>query len=433
MRRSRAPAQGSRFRKRLADFLIRIPVSRALRHADFRLLFFGAMLSFTGSQIQNVAQGYYVFELTGDKAKLAMVTFFFTIPVLFLAPFSGAIADHVDRRKAMIASLVASAAGAAILAVGYHWKWLTYEMILAISFMNGIVQTVEAPARQSVVRTVVGDEDLPYAVPAQAMTFNLSRIFGQALGGVIASIWGVEACFFINAISFAALIWAVVRIRADLRPKKGELGPISDLLLDGIRYTFRHIGLRTLFLMETATAIFGMFYISLMPAIANQKIGDKPIHLGFAQSAIGIGALTGLSVISWLSGKTPRPLLTRIAMTNVSIGLMLLSLVNHSWIVYPILGLVGMSTIMQFNTTNILFQLMSPENLRGRVISMHLWAISGLATLGIPIFGQIAQRVSLDRALLVGGAILAAFSVWAWGAHGRVQDPMSAIEEGGAA
>ena len=391
------------------------------------------MLSFTGSQIQNVSQGYYVFELTGDKAKLAMVTFFFTIPVLFLAPFSGAIADHVDRRKAMIASLVASAAGAAILAVGYHWKWLTYEMILAISFMNGIVQTVEAPARQSVVRTVVGDEDLPYAVPAQAMTFNLSRIFGQALGGVIASIWGVEACFFINAISFAALIWAVVRIRADLRPKKGELGPISDLLLDGIRYTFRHIGLRTLFLMETATAIFGMFYISLMPAIANQKIGDKPIHLGFAQSAIGIGALTGLSVISWLSGKTPRPLLTRIAMTNVSIGLMLLSLVNHSWIVYPILGLVGMSTIMQFNTTNILFQLMSPENLRGRVISMHLWAISGLATLGIPIFGQIAQRVSLDRALLVGGAILAAFSVWAWGAHGRVQDPMSAIEEGGAA
>lgn len=433
MRRSRAPDFGSSFKSQMTALFFRIPVSRALRHRDFRLLFFGAMLSFTGSQIQNVAQGFYVYELTGDKAKLAMVMFFFTIPVLFLAPFSGAIADHVDRRKAMIISMIVSALGAAILAVGYHWKWLSYEMILGISFVNGIVQTVEAPARQSVVRTVVGDEDLPYAVPAQAMTFNLSRIFGQALGGVIASFWGIQACFLINALSFSALIAGVVMIKADLRPKRGELGSISDLLLDGIRFTFRHVGLRTLFLMESATAIFGMFYLSLMPAIANQKIGSEPMHLGFANSAIGTGALLGLTLIAWLSSKPRRPLLTRIAMGNVAIGLVLLSFVQRSWLVYPILGLIGLSSIMQFNTTNILFQLMSPENLRGRVISMHLWAISGLATIGIPIFGQVAQYVSLDRALLTGGLILAACAIGAWIARESVKDPSALIEDSGAA
>lgn len=437
--RETAPPSPSPRLSTVSSLWNRLPVSKALRHRDFRLLWVGALFSFIGSQVQNVAQGYYVYQITGhDAAKLAMVMFFFNIPVMFLAPFSGLVADLMNRKTAMILSLVVSTIAAVILALGTHFQWLTYEHILAIALINGTVQTIEAPARQSVVRIVVGEEDLPFAIPAQAMTFNLARIIGPPIGMTIAAFWGVQACFLINAISFFALIGAVIMIRSDLRPIKGETSRISDLLLDGIRHTFRDLGLRTLFLMEAATSILGMFYLSLMPAIVNTKLGPGKIELGYAQGSVGIGALCGLLLLGALSAKAIRPLITRIAMMNVAIGLTVLSFLHYTWMIYPVLALIGMSQIMQFNTTNTLFQMMAPNHLRGRVIAMHLWAISGLAPIGIYVFGQLAEHSSpdktksLDLALITGGVLLLVATIWAWVARQNVTDPARLRETGAA-
>lgn len=370
-----------------------------------------------------MAEGYYVWDLTHDEAKLAMVNFYASLPVMLFGPFAGLVADYMDRKLAMGGALFIAAIGASILAFGSVGGWLQYWHFLAIAAVNGMVQTIEAPSRQAVVRTVVGDEDLPYAIPAQAMTFNISRIVGPAIGAIVAVAWGVQGCFFFNAVSYFALIGAVFMIRADLRPKRKEHGTITDLLLDGIRYTFREKGLRTLFLMESATSVFGMFYLSLLPAIASAKVGPDLPALGYCSTSVGIGAFSGLILLSMLSSKPYRPLLTRIAMISMALALVLMAFVPKGPLIFGVLILAGMSSIMQFNTTNTLFQMLSPENLRGRVISMHMWAISGLAPLGIYVFGHIAQAYGLDRAMMIGGGLLAAAAAVAWTARRNVVDP----------
>lgn len=404
----------------IKETLRKVPVLRALRHRDFFLLWIGAILSFTGSQVQSVAQGYYVFEVTGSEAKLAMVMFSFTVPVFFLAPFAGILPDFFNRKFLLVASMVTNAVGAAFMGVMYLMGNLEYEHILAVSALTGIVQTVEAPTRQSVVRAIVGDEDLPAAIPAQAMTFNLARVAGPALGGFLAAVYGPGHCFLINAVSFFFLVLAVVLIRTDLSPVVGQAGRTADLLVDGIRYTFRNLSLRTLFFMEAATSIFCIFYMSQMPAIAKTKLGLDERGLGLAMSFVGFGALTGLLLVSNISGRPIKPLLTRIAMTSCSVGILLLSFVHTPLLAYPVFFLLGSSTIVQFNSTNTLFQLLSPENLRGRVISMHLWAIAGLSPFGIYLFGQIAERVGLDEALMAGGSLQFVAAMVAWGVRKNV-------------
>lgn len=377
-----------------------------------------------GGQIQGVAQGYWVYDVTGSKGQLAMVMFCFTLPSMILAPVTGIIADRYNRKTVLYCCLAVLMLSAGAMALLYALEQLQYWHVLASATINGVVQTIEAPARQSVVRTVVGDEDLPAAIPAQAMTFNLSRILGPAIGGLMLYYYGVFPCFLINALSFSFLIVSVFMIKSDLRPSRLESGQLRDLVLEGLRFTFRSYPLRTLFLMEAATSVFGVFYVSLLPAYVKSQLGLGERELGWAQASIGIGAMCGLLFLSAMADKPIKATLARLAMTIVGIGVALLGSTSDPRFAYPLLGLVGIFVIMQFNTTNTLFQMMSPEALRGRVIAMHLWAISGVAPLGIFAFGWLAELTSLGTAFKAGGILLLAFSLWAWSQAGRLSDDL---------
>lgn len=399
------------------------PLLRALRHRDFRILWIGSLLSFMGGQMQGVAQGYWVHEQTNSEGLLAMVTVCWSIPVMLFAPMAGIVADRVDRKKVLLLCQVVLAIVATVTATLLFFNQLQYWHILVAALLSGSVSTIEGPARQSVVRVCVGDEDLPAAVPAQAMTFNLSRILGPALGGIILEVAGPFWCFAINAISFAFLIVSILMIHADLRPQKQEMGDWRDLLLEGFRYTFRNPPLKVLFFMEAATSLFGVFYIALMPAIARDQLGLDKRGLGLAHSAIGVGAIGALLTLSALSDKPVKALVTRLAMTGVAVGVILLSFTTNALFAFPLLGFIGFCAISQFNSTNVLFQMLSPEALRGRLIAMHFWAISGVSPFGVFAFGWLAEATSNSVSLLTGGSILAVLSIWGWANRGKVQEP----------
>lgn len=403
----------------------KVSIFRALRHRDFFLLWIGGLFSFTGSQVQNVAQGYWVYEQTGSEAKLAMVMFAFTLPIMLLAPFSGVIADTFNRRSILATTMIVNALGAFSLGVAFFMGALTYEHILVVSAIQGIMQTAEGPTRQSVVRTIVGDEDLPAAVPAMSMTFNIARIVGPAIGGLIAASFDVGICFVVNAVSFSALIAAVFAIRTNLEPMQRRSGSTFGLVKEGWLYVLRHSHLKVLFLMESATSIFALFYMSLMPAIAKSMLDLDERGLGLAMSFIGGGALLGLLVLAGISHRPFKPLITRLAMTSAGVGLVCLGFMDESlrWLAFPLFSLMGASTIMQFNTTNTLFQLMSPDKLRGRVIALHLWALAGLSPIGIFFFGWLAESASLNFALWTGGALMLLSSIAAWIYGRQVKDP----------
>jgi MFS family permease len=390
-------------------------IRRVAQHHDFRLLWVGAFLSFTGSWVQNVAQGYFVYELTNDEAKLALVNFCWSMPVAILGLISGTLADTFHKQKVLVYTHVVYSMLSLFLAVGTFGGWVQYWMIPTVALVLGTIASVEMPTRQSIVSRVVPAEDLATAVPLNAMTFNVARILGPAIGGILLARFGVPICYLVNAFSFMAVVWAALRMKTDLRPTAREPQPIKDLLFEGMLYTMRDKRLKTLFLLETTTAAVGVAYLPQLPALVEQILrpaqfapsGMDPEAfakqwLGHAYTAVGIGALAGLLLVTQLADSQRKGLIIRFAMWALAIGLPLLSIVQVPWMALPILALLGMATIAQFNTTNALFQLLSPERLRGRVLAMHIWALNGLSPFGVLAFGALANATRHDRRLGIG-------------------------------
>ena len=401
---------------------------RAFRHRDFRVLWIGAFLSFLGSWVQNAAQGWIVYELTHDVAKTAFVSFCSMIPVSIFGPFAGGFVDRYNKRTVLIVTQAVFAVTALSLAVLIQLRMMQYWHILLAALVNGIVSTIEMPARQSVISRVVPAEDLPSAIPLNALTFNLSRLVGPALGALLLSAFGAQWCYGANGISYLALIISALTIRADLTSSLTEKSPIKDLLFEGMLYTFRDPRLRTLFIMESIVSCFGLFYLSLMAPIAKTMLGLGERGYGMVMSSVGIGALVGLLTLTAIASKPYKAQIVGISMAVMGISLALLGYARDLWTAVPLVALVGGAAIMQFNTTNMLFQTLSPERLRGRVIAMHVWALSELAPPGVIFFGWLASATSIPLSLHVGGLCVVIGAVWGYfnrhrliGVDGEVQ------------
>lgn len=383
---------------------------------DFRLLWIGAFLSFTGSWIQNVAQGYFVYQLTHDESKLAMVNFAWSMPVTLFGLFAGTLADTLHKRRVLVVTHIIYTVLTLLLAVMTFRGTIQYWMIPAVSLVMGLTATIEMPARQSIVSRVVPAEDLAVAVPINAMTFNVARIFGPALGGVMLARMGVPACYLVNAISFVAVIWSAMAMRGNLGPSTSEPQPIRDLLMEGLLYTFRDHRLRALFILETVTAAVGIAYLPQLPAVVEQIL-QPALHtpagldpdvfakqwLGYAYTAVGVGSLAGLLIITRLANSAYKGRIVQGSMWIIALSLPALAVAHSPFLVFPLLALLGMAAIAQFNTTNALFQLLSPERLRGRVLAMHIWALNGLAPFGVLAFGAFANATKVSHTLSLGG------------------------------
>jgi len=379
---------------------------RVLSYSDFRLLWIGAFLSFTGSWVQNVAQGFFVYQMTADESKLGFVSFCSSVPVFIFGFVAGSLADAFNKRTVLIIAQAIFAAGALYLAVATHWLFVEYWQIVLVSFLLGLVACVEMPTRQSIVSRVVPPEVLGAAVPVNAMTFNVARIFGPALGGVLLAHFGVAMCYLLNGISFLALIWAVVAIKADLSSRYRERQPIRDLITEGFLYTMRDKRLRTLFLLETVTAAFGLAYLPMLPAFVHQVMGiineeQAKKMLGSAFTAVGVGAFSGLLLVTQYAESHHKAGIIRYSMWIIGIGLPILSYARSPLLAYPVLALLGAAAVAQLNTTNALFQLMSPERLRGRVLAMHIWALNGFSPFGVLFFGWLANKTRTDHHLVL--------------------------------
>ncbi|RYG23342.1 MFS transporter [bacterium] len=394
----------------------KLPLLRILQYRDFRILWIGAFVSFTGGQISNLAQGYFVFQLTGDEAKLALVPFVWSMPVFLFGLVAGSFADRFDKRRVLILSQLLFGVNSLYMAAATYWHFIQYWQIIAIALINGLIACVEMPTRQSVVSRVVPIEDLSAAVPVNAMTFNVARIVGPGIGGMILNAVGVFGCYLVDGISYLALIGSLRSIRSNLSGLKRVETSIKDLVVEGALYAVRDIRLRTLWLFELATAMFGLSYAALMPAFATDVLarGDKtaaPSALTFAGISIGLGAFLGLLVVTQLANSRHKGRIIRVAMAMIAVGLLGLSVTRSPWLAYPLLAMAGAGGIVQLNTTNALFQTLAPERLHGRVLAMHIWALNGLSPFGVLMFGNIARATKGRLDLPVVGGVPFAFAL----------------------
>lgn len=377
-----------------------------------------------------------VFDLTGDEAKLGLVAFCGMAPVSILGPFAGALADSYNKRTLMVFAQTTLGLGALFLAAATHFGFVQFGHILAVALLFGVVGCFEMPTRQSIIGKVVPPEELVSAVPLNALTFNVARIVGPAIGTGIYMKLGAAMCYLVNGLSYLALIGSALAIRADLRPARREPQPILDLILEGMRYTFQDMRLRTLFVMEAIVSAFGLAYLALLPAFSRRMLEattnlsgwtDSQINdgtariLGGAMTSVGIGAIVGLILTTWLSQRPLKAKLVLGAMTAMGLALLCAAFTRTPLLAYPCFAVMGGSAIMQFNTTNSLFQLLSPERLRGRVIAMHVWALSGLGPFGTLFFGWLARQTKIAEdspfhgiplVMLIGGGCVLLGAVW---------------------
>ncbi len=361
-----------------------------------------------------VAQGYWVFEATKSPAKLALITFVRSLPYFFMGPVPGVFVDRFNKKTLLVITQLGLASSSLYLAIGTHFHFVQYWHVVICALVVGTTGAFEIPARQSAVGSVVPPEDLGAAIPLNALTFNFARLLGPAIGGIILAKVGVDACYLTDGLSYFALIFAALAIRADLRAeKKDESQGITDMVLEGARYTFRERPLRTLFILELIVSTCGIFYIALIPAIA-EKMLFLGKNLGYCYVAMAFGTISSLLVIAATSDSGKRALVLRYDMTLMAVGLLLLSFTHTRITAYAVLALLGACGVAHFNITNTMFQLLSPLALRGRVLSMHVWALSGLGPFGTMFFGWMAERTSLAITLQAGAACMAVGAIGAW-------------------
>jgi predicted MFS family arabinose efflux permease len=323
-----------------------------------------------------------------------------------VAPLGGYLADRLNKKVILITTQTIFALCALTLSIAVWTNHVTYEMILGVALIVGCAASVDMPTRQSMIAQVVSQEEIPQAIPLNAGTFNTARMVGPALGGWVLERYGPGTCYFVNALSFLAIIVAVALIRSDLRSNSVRTASLRETLLEGIRYVFQHPAFRWCVVMVMTTSVFGFFYLALLPALAASSLGVGKQGLGLLMTATGVGALLGILTLAVFITRLKRGWMISLAMLGFGIALLSLSFVKSFGLAFLCLLVMGMCGIIQMAGTNATLQYSSPPDLRGRVVAVHVWALQGLNPFGALFFGWFSERFGIPVAFAFGGAVV---------------------------
>lgn len=386
----------------------------SLRHPNYRLWFFGQLISLFGTWMQSTAQGFLVFELTHSSAYLGYVGFAAGLPAWIFTLYGGFIADRVPRRTLLVLTQTFMMILAAVLAVLTFTGLVRPWHIVGLAFLLGIANAFDAPARLAFVLELVSREDLTNAVALNATMFNTATAFGPAVAGLTYAAFGPAWCFTINAVSFLAIIAALGMMK--LKPM--TLTAKETSAWEGIRQGFRFVRTekiaRTLVLYLAATSLLGMGFVTLMPAWAVKVLGGDATTNGLLQSARGIGALAGALLTAALARVQLRGRLITLGSFAFPLSLIVFASIHWLPVSLVMLVIIGLAQIVYMNNSNSLMQTQTPDDLRGRVMSIYSLSFFGLMPVGSLIAGALAVQLGETVAVFLGAGLLALCAIWVW-------------------
>jgi MFS family permease len=397
-----------------------IPPSRikqtfiALQHPNYRLWFAGQLVSLFGTWMQATAQGYLVFELTHSAAYLGYVSFAAGIPTWLLTLFGGVVADRIHRRNLLVITqtfmmlLAFTLASLTFLDLVLPWH------VIGLAFLLGTANAFDTPARQAFVRELVGREHLTNAIALNSALFNSATAIGPAVAGVTYALFGPAWCFTINGISFLAVISALLLMKFERTPRSVQRSSAIEDIKTGFKYTASHPTIRILIAELGIVSLFGLGFITLMPAWAVNVLGGDVKTNGLLQSARGLGALLGALMIASLGAFHARGRLLTLG-SFVFPGLLILYTLSR-WLPLSLLLLVGVGWgfMVLVNLSNSLVQTQVPDELRGRVMSIFTLSFFGLFPLGSLFAGAVADRIGEPTTVLIGGMVVLVFAGLGW-------------------
>ena len=369
------------------------------------------LVSLIGTWIQAVAQTWLVFELTNSALLLGVVGFLSTIPIFLLSLFGGVLADRMDKRNILIATQSAFMLLAFLLAALTQMKIIAPWQIMVIAVLNGIVMAFDAPGRQAVVVELVGKEHLFNAIVLNSVAFNSSRIIGPALAGVLVAYIGMSGCFYINGISFLAVIIALllIKINKNIAAQKNNTA-LRDLK-DGLIFIKNNRLILVLITMVGIVSLFGASYVILMPIFANEvlKVGVKGLAL--LMSSCGFGALLGALLLARLGDFKYKGKFLIVSYMVFSASLILFSISKVYLLSLIALAFIGGASVSAIALINTILQSNVPHMLRGRVMSVFMLTFAGIMPFGNLLAGSIASVLGVSFTVMLSGIICAVFSV----------------------
>jgi MFS family permease len=376
----------------------------ALRHPDFRRYVLGQSISLVGFWMQSVAQAWLVYRLSGSELALGAVAFAGYLPVLCLAPVAGVVADRVDKWRLIMATQSAAMVLALLMGILVASGLATVPLVAVFASVLGTVGAFDLPTRQSFLVEMVGPEDLPGAIALNASIFNTARVVGPAIAGGLVATVGEGPCFFLNSVSYLAVLWALAGMRLDARRR-----PVARhggrALRAGLRYVRQQPAQAALLLALGLVSALGLQANVLMPSLAQRTFVRGPTGYGLLLTGYGIGAVA--SALWLASRRSTREEHRRTLLGGLLIfGLGLLGVAASPSFPAAVAcqTIAGLGMIRFTATTNTLIQLLVADDYRGRVMGLHTVMFMGMAPLGSLLLGAIAEPFGARAALVVSAA-----------------------------
>ena len=388
-------------------------IARALRNRDFRLFWAGNFLSNIGTWMQNVAQGWLVLQLTNSAFWLGVVGFCSTIPILLFALVGGVIADHVNKRKLLIVTQSAMMVFAFAMAVLAYLNIIRVSHVALLAAGTGIAMSLNTPTYQALVPRLIPREDLINAIALNSAQFNMSRVLGPTLGGFAMAAVGVAGNFFLNGLSFLAVIIALTQIRYKEEIAPGE-GHFLLKLKQGFAYVFAREEMSSLVMLVSIASLLVLPYLVFVPYFARDVLHSDERGLGILMACSGIGSFFAAGTIAYLGKVARRGRFVFGASLGFFATIIAFTFSRSFALSGGLLMLAGFFMIMMVATINALLQHLSDDYMRGRVMSIYSTAFLGLPPIGSLIAGSLARVISAAHAIagMVALAFVAAIVVY---------------------
>lgn len=377
---------------------------RALRHRNFKLFFGGQIVSLVGTWMQRIAMGWLVYRLTNSPFMLGAVGFCGQIPIFLLAPVAGVFADRWDRRRVLIVTQTLAMVQALVLSMLVLTGAVAIWQIFFLSMFLGVINAWDTPVRQAfMIEMVEEKEDLSNAIALNSSMVNSARLLGPSLAGILIAALGEGTCFFLNGISYLAVIAALLAMNIISKAPPRHGARVWSGLTEGFHYAFGFAPIRSLLLLLALVSLMGMPYTVLMPIFAKKILHGGPNTLGFLMGASGAGALAGAVYLAARKSVLGLGKIIPIAASLFGLGLIAFSLSRLQWLSLLMMIVTGFGMIVGMAASNTVLQTIVEDDKRGRIMSFYTMAIMGMAPFGSLMSGFLASRIGAPETLLLGG------------------------------
>ncbi len=377
-----------------------------LAEKNFGIFWFGAFLSSIGFWIQTVGQGWQVLQLTHSALLLGLVTLAATIPNLVFSLFGGVLVDRWDRRHVLFYTQAIYMTTALLLGTLTTLHIITVWEIVTAALINGIVSALGLPAWQTFVTDLVSPKELRQGVALDFMQFNLSRAVGPALGGISVGLVGIAGSYYLNGVSYVAVLLSLALIHADHTRHSVKRQSILQGLGEGLQYVRQHLALQLALLLQFLLAFLVFPFATLLPIFAASIFRVGAQGLGLLNAVAGVGALSGAILFLLMSQKMQRTLRLMILLCLIGgSACVALAFAYNIWLALPALAVLGVCSVLPLVVTNTAIQLMTPEGMRGRILSIRILITFGLAPFGNLLVGWVAQNIGAQMTLALSGGL----------------------------